>query len=81
MKEIILCTLLYVLISFGVIFIFERIRLKSNEFKIIDKYIINNTYNLIIQKIKHKSTKMINVTLSKNDYELLDVGDKIIINI
>lgn len=81
MKEIILCTLLYVLVSFGVIFIFERIRSKSNEFKIVDKYIINDTYNLVIQKIKYKSTKMINVTLSKNDYELLNVGDKIIIDI
>lgn len=81
MKEIILCTLLYVLVSFGVIFIFERIRSKSNEFEIVDKYILNDTYNLVIQKIKYKSTKMINVTLSKNDYELLNVGDKIIIDI
>lgn len=81
MKEIILYTLLYILISFGVIFIFERIRSKSNEFEIVDKYILNDTYNLVIQKIKYKSTKMINVTLSKNDYELLNVGDKIIIDI
>lgn len=81
MKEIILCTLLYVLISFGVIFIFEKIRLKPNEFKIVNKYIINDTYNLVIQKVRYRSTKMINVTVSKNDYDLLSVGDKIIINI
>lgn len=51
-----------------------------NEYKIINKYSINNNFYILVQK-SHFKERSINLSVSKKNYELLNIGDKIIINL
>lgn len=81
MKEIILCLSLMVTIWIISAIIFSGIHSLVNEYEVIQKYYNGGEYYIVIKKQKLRSKKTINVTVSKNDYDLLNVGDKIIINI
>lgn len=81
MKEIILCLSLIVTIWIVAAIIFSEIHSLVNEYEVIQKYYNGDEYYIVIKKQKLGSKRTINVTVSEGDYSLLNVGDKITLDI